>query len=206
MVKLFGRKTTRDRSMSSVNIVVGLSGVGKSTVLEEAMLLADEEYEVINYGDRMLETAKQQGLVDTRDEMKDIGVEKYKEIQKDAAESIVDDAEEAEDGNVIVDTHAAIKTPYGYIPGLPKWTVENLDPEKIIILDASAEELYRRSQKDEDRDREHDDVEDIEEYRQVAREMASAGSVLTGAYLKVIENKKGKAQQAARDLIDTLNA
>lgn len=192
--------------MSNVNIVVGLSGVGKSTVLEEAMLLADEEYEVINYGDRMLETAKEQGLVEKRDEMKDIGVEKYKEIQKDAAESIVDDAEEAEDGNVIVDTHAAIKTPYGYIPGLPKWTVENLDPDKIIILDASAKELYRRSTSDGDRDREHDSPEDIEEYRQIAREMASTGCVLTGAYLKVIENRKGKAQEAARELIDSLKA
>lgn len=189
--------------MSNVNIVVGLSGVGKSTVLEEAMLLADEEYEVINYGDRMLETAKEQGLVDKRDEMKDIGVEKYKEIQKDAAESIVEDAE---DGKVIVDTHAAIKTPYGYIPGLPKWTVENLDPSKIIILDASAKELYRRSKSDSDRDREHDTPEDIEEYRQIAREMASAGCVLTGAYLKIIENKRGKAQQAARDLLETLKS
>jgi len=44
--------------MTEVNIIVGLSGVGKGTVLEEAMLLSDKDYELINYGDRMVETAK----------------------------------------------------------------------------------------------------------------------------------------------------
>lgn len=189
--------------MGEVNILVGLSGVGKSTVLEEAMLLSDKEYELINYGDRMLETAKEQGLVESRDEMKQLETDTYKDIQRDAAESIVEDAEE---NNVIVDTHAAIKSPYGFIPGLPKWTVENLEPEKIIILDAEASEIFKRSQGDDDRDREHDEVEDIKRYQDVAREMAATGAVLTGAYLQIIENRPGKAEKAAEKLVETLKA
>lgn len=188
--------------MGDVNILVGLSGVGKSTVLEEAMLLSDKEYEVINYGDRMLETAKKEGLVEHRDEMKDLDTETYRRIQMDAARSIVSDAE---DHDVIVDTHASIKTPYGYIPGLPKWTLENLEPSKIIILDADADKVFARSQ-EEGRDREHDSAGDVEEYQKVAREMAAAGSVLTGAYLKIIENKENQAEKAAEDLIETLQA
>ena len=39
----------------SLNIVVGLSGVGKSTVLEEAMLLADQDYDV-EHRDVMLDS------------------------------------------------------------------------------------------------------------------------------------------------------
>ena len=187
--------------MSNVNIVVGLSGVGKSTVLEEATKLASEEYEIINYGDRMLEIAMQEGLVDSRDEIKEISSEEQKEVQKKAAESIVEDSE---DGNVIVDTHAAIQTPHGYLPGLPKWTIENLEPQHLIVLDASAEEIYERSTDDEGRSREHESVEGVERYREVAREMASAGSVLTGAYLKIIENKDGMAQQASEELVDVL--
>ena len=189
--------------MSSLNIVVGLSGVGKSTVLEEAMLLSEKEYELINYGDQMFEVAKEKGLVDTRDEMKNLGVETYKELQKTAAEQIFEIAEE---NDVIVDTHAAIKSPYGYIPGLPKWSVSELDPEKIIMLTASAQQIYQRSQSDQDREREHDSVEEVQEYQQVAREMAAADSVEVGAYLKIIENKEGRAEQASRELIEVLNA
>lgn len=189
--------------MSEVNIVVGLSGVGKSTVIEEAMLLSDEDYEVINYGDRMIEVAKEEGLVEHRDDMKKLDTDTYKRIQRTAAESIVEDSE---DQDVLVDTHAAIKSPFGYIPGLPKWTVANLEPSKIIILDASAEEIYSRSTSDEGRSREHDSVEEIDEYRKVAREMAAAGSVLTGAYLQIIKNSDGRAERAAEKLVETLRS
>lgn len=187
--------------MTEVNIIVGLSGVGKGTVLEEAMLLADKEYEIINYGDRMVETAKEEGLVDSRDELKKLDTETNKRIQRQAAEEIV---EEAEEKDVIVETHAAIQTPYGYIPGLPKWTIENLDPSKIIIMDATAKEIWNRTQGDNDRDREHETIEGIEEYREVAREMAATGSVLTGAYLTIIENHDGQAERAAEELVEVL--
>lgn len=165
------------------------------------MLLSDQDYEVINYGDRMLEIAKEQGLVESRDEIKELSSKVQKEVQMDAAESIVEDAE---DQDVIVDTHAAIKTPQGFLPGLPKWTIENLEPEKIVILDASSEEIFSRSQGDSDRSREHESVEDIDLYRDVAREMAAAGSVLTGAYLAVIENPPNGAREAAQELVEVL--
>jgi adenylate kinase len=187
--------------MTEVNIIVGLSGVGKGTVLEEAMLLSDKEYEIINYGDRMVETAKNEGLVNSRDELKTLDTETNKRIQRQAAEEIV---EESQEKDVIVETHAAIQTPYGYIPGLPKWTVENLNPAKIIMIDASSEEIWQRTQGDSDRDREHESVEGIEEYRQVAREMAATGAVLTGAYLTVVENHDGKAEKAAEELVEAL--
>lgn len=187
--------------MTEVNIIVGLSGVGKGTVLEEAMLLSDKDYELINYGDRMVETAKEEGLVDSRDELKKLDSDTNKRIQRQAAEEIV---EEAEEKDVIVETHAAIQTPFGYIPGLPKWTVENLEPSKIIMLDASSEEIWNRTQGDNDRDREHNSVEGIEEYRQVAREMAATGAVLTGAYLSIVENHDGQAEKAAEELVEVL--
>lgn len=199
MVKILVSET--EDTMSNVDIIVGLSGVGKSTVLEEAMKLASQDYELINYGDRMLEIAKKEGVVDSRDELKDVDADEQREIQRKAAESILEDSE---DENVIVDTHAAIKTPHGFLPGLPEWTVKNLEPSHIVILDASSEAIYERSTSDEDRDREHNAVAEIDLYRTVAREMASTGAVMTGAYLKTIKNRDGQAQQAAQELVDTL--
>lgn len=188
--------------MGSVNIVVGLSGVGKTTVMEKAIERAETDYQLINYGDRMLDIATERNLVENRDEMKDIESGTYKEIQMDAAESIVNDSE---DGDVIVDTHAAIKSPFGYIPGLPKWTLENLAPDTIIIIDIDAETIVERREEDLERERTADPVEAIEEYREVAREMAAAGSVHTGAYLKVIRNEDEKVDEAAEQLLTTLD-
>jgi len=189
--------------MGELNIVVGLSGVGKGTVLEEALMLADTGYRLINYGDRMVEVAREQGLVNSRDEMKDLDVDTYRDLQSRAAESIFEDAE---DEDVIVETHASIYSPHGYIPGLPRWSIEEMDPSKIIMIDADPEEIWNRVEDDDSREREHESVEHIREYRSIARQMASAGSVLTGAYLKIIENPDGGAEEAAEELVKTLRA
>ncbi|MFP4038282.1 MAG: adenylate kinase [Candidatus Nanohaloarchaea archaeon] len=185
----------------SLNIVVGLSGVGKSTVLEEAMLLADQDYEIVNYGDKMMEVAGSE--VETRDQLKEIEMEEFKEIQREAAEQVFDLAREED---VILDTHAAIQSTHGYIPGLPRWSIEELNPDKIIMLTARSEEIWNRVKDDDDRDREHDSEGSIAEYQHISREMAATGSVLTGAYLKVIENPDGKAEKAAEELVRTLKA
>jgi adenylate kinase len=188
--------------MGSVNIIVGLSGVGKSTVIEKALESTQSDYQLINYGDQMLALAKERDVVEDRDEMKNIERATYKEIQIDAAASIAEDSNE---GNAIVDTHAAIKSPYGYIPGLPKWTLETLEPETISMIDIDSEEIVERRAEDPERDREDDSVETIEEYRGVAREMAASGAMLTGAYFKMIRNEEGKANEAANQLAETLD-
>ncbi len=189
--------------MGDINVFVGLSGVGKGTVLEEAMLLADNDYKIINYGDRMLEIAKDEELVDSRDEIKKLSPEDNKRVQREAAESIFEDSEEED---VIVETHAAIQTPFGYIPGLPKWSIEEMNPEKIIMLQADPKEIYSRTKEDDSREREHEEVEQINEYQSVAREMASTGAVLTGAYLTVIENPDKGVEQAAEELVEVLRS
>ena len=165
------------------------------------MLLSDRDYKIVNYGDKMMETARDHG-VESRDEMKELDVDTYKEIQAEAAERIFEIAEENE---VIVDTHASIKSPHGYIPGLPKWSIEEMNPDKIIMITAEPQQLWNRVQDDE-RDREHESASGIAEYQHIAREMAATGSVLTGAYLKVIENPDGKAEKAAEELVETLKA
>lgn len=189
--------------MGEVNIVVGLSGVGKGTVLEEAMLLANKEYKTINYGDRMLEIAKEEDLLEHRNKIKKLEPETIKRIQEKAAESIIEDSEEED---VVLETHSSIKTPYGYLPGLPKSKLEALEPEKIVMIHAAPKAIYKRRKKDSSRQRENREIEEIKEYQNVSREMASTGAVLTGAHLKILENPHGKAQRAAEELVELLRS
>ena len=189
--------------MSNLNIVVGLSGVGKSTLLEKTMQMSEEKYKIINYGDKMFEIAKNKGYVETRDEMKKLETKKFKQLQKKAAKNIF---EHSKDKNVILDTHSAIKSPYGYVPGLPRWSIRELKPDKIIMITADPEEIYERSKTDEDRERQHESVDKLREYQDVAKSMASADAVETGAYFKIIKNKQGEIENAAENLLKTLEA
>lgn len=188
--------------MSRLIISVGLSGVGKSTVIEEAIMLSEHEWNWINYGDKMFEVANDRDLAETRDDMKNIRPEKYKEIQEIAANQI---REEADENNVIVDTHAAIKTPFGYVPGLPKWSIEMLNPDHLVFIWAEPSEIARRRQEDVNRDRNTESAEVLEEYQSIAREMASTGAVLTGSYLKMLENKRNQAEKTAEAMAEILN-
>lgn len=185
----------------SLNIVVGLSGVGKSTVLEEAMLLSKKDYKLINYGDKMMEIAEDHGI-ESRDKMKQLDIETYKEIQREAAEKIFELADGQE---VILDTHTTIKTPHGYIPGLPRWSIEEMNPKRIIMITASAEQIWKRVQDDNEREREHESLDGVKEYLRISEEMASNCAVLTGAYLKKIENPDGRAEEAAEELVNCLD-
>lgn len=188
--------------MSNLIITVGLSGVGKSTVIEEAIMLSEQDWEWINYGDKMFELANNRNLAETRDDMKDIPPEKYKEIQETAANQI---REEANESNVIVDTHAAIKTPFGYVPGLPKWSIEMLNPDHLVFIWTDPSEIARRREEDVNRDRKTESAKALEEYQSIAREMASTGAVLTGSYLKMLENERNQAEQTAEEMAKILN-
>ena len=188
----------------SVNVVTGLSGVGKGTVLEEVLMLADKDYLHVNYGDKMMEVAKGKNIEKDRDSLKELDPEEYKEIQLEAARQI---KEEAEERDVIIETHSTLKSSAGYVPGIPKRVAEELQPDKIIMLDASAQAIYNRSSNsNRDRDTSGESIDSLEEYREVSMRMACTVSVLTDSYFKVIENDSGKAEKAAERVLDTLRA
>ena len=57
-------------------IITGVPGVGKTTVINEALAkLKSEgvEYQPINFGSFMFEVAKSEGLVENRDQMRTLG-------------------------------------------------------------------------------------------------------------------------------------
>jgi len=99
-------------------VVTGIPGVGKTTVMKKAAEGIDIKF--VTFGTVMIDIARETGLVQNRDEMRKLNLEQQKELQIKTAERV------SKMKNVIVDTHCTIKTPRGYMPGLPEWVIKKL--------------------------------------------------------------------------------
>ena len=166
-----------------VVIVTGVPGVGKSTVMNAA---EEYGYKIVNFGTTMLEEAQKDGVAD-RDDMRKLDVEDQQRLQKQAGEKI------SRMGNVVVDTHASILTPAGYMPGLPEWTARALNPDIIVLVEATPEEIQGRRNKDSSRERDKDDVG---LHQSVNREYAAVAAVITGAAVAIVENHDNQIDKA----------
>lgn len=179
-------------------IVTGVPGVGKTTVLSRA---ADElGLDTVVYGTEMLEVARKRGLVEDRDEMRKLDAETQREVQQAAAESI------AAKGRVIVDTHCLIQTPSGFLPGLPAWVVEGLEPETVVLVEADADQIAARRADDETRDRDADTADEIARHQELNRAAATSVATLSGATVGIVQNPDGQVDAAVDELVGLLEA
>jgi len=173
-----------------VIVVTGIPGVGKTTVMKRAAEGLDMEF--VTFGTVMIDIAKEMGLVRDRDEMRKLTLEQQKELQIRSAEKV------ASMGNVILDTHCTVKTPKGYMPGLPEWVLKKLKPTAIVVVEADPDEIYNRRAKDATRNRDPDSIEQIAEHQQINRAAAMAYATLTGATVKIVYNHDDAIDEAVK--------
>jgi len=174
----------------AVIVVTGIPGVGKTTVMQHATEGLNIQF--VTFGTVMIEIAQKLGLVKDRDEMRKLTLEQQKELQIKSAEKI------AKMKNVILDTHCTIKTPKGYMPGLPEWVLKKLQPTAIVVVEADPQEIYNRRAKDITRNRDPDTVEQIAEHQMINRAAAMAYATLTGATVKIVFNHDDKLDEAVK--------
>ena len=184
------------RHMGAI-IVTGIPGVGKTTVMEAAAEKAAAK--IVVYGTQMFDVASAKGLVEHRDDMRRLDPSVQKEVQMAAAETM------AAMGDIIVDTHCTIKTPKGYLPGLPAWVLEKLKPTSIVLVEADAAEIKGRRESDETRNRDEDSLASIEEHQEQNRRFAAAYSVLTGATVHTVYNHDGRVDDAIEQILPVVN-
>ena len=173
-----------------VIVVTGIPGVGKTTVMKKAAKGIDINF--VTFGTVMIEIAKEMKLVKDRDEMRKLTLEQQKKLQIKTAEKI------AKMKNVILDTHCTIKTPKGYMPGLPEWVVKKINPTTIVLVEATPEEIYNRRARDKTRNRDPDTKEQINEHQMMNRSAAIAYAALTGATVKIVFNHDNKINEAVK--------
>jgi adenylate kinase len=182
-------------------IAVGMPGAGKTTVLKE--VAARTGWEIVTLGDVMFSLAKEKYGIQHRDEMRaKLSKEQNESLQREAFAKVFEIAKEK---NLILDTHATVKTPYGYFPGLPLDRIKG-KVDLFIYITASPSEIMARRKRDAGI-RKRDDEKTEEEIK--AREVLNLGvlsalSVHTGAPVKVIFNKEGKVDKSVEEVVEAL--
>lgn len=173
-----------------VIVVTGIPGVGKTTVMKQAAEGIDIKF--VTFGSVMIDIAKEMGLVKDRDEMRKLTLEQQKDLQIRSAEKV------ASMGDVILDTHCTVKTPKGYMPGLPEWVLKKLKPTAIVVVEADPDEIFNRRAKDSTRNRDPDSEEEIAEHQQINRAAAMSYATLTGATVKIVFNHDDAIDEAVK--------
>jgi len=189
--------------MSFVVMITGIPGVGKSTITRMALKATKAKFRLINFGDLMFDVAVEKGLVKHRDEVRKLDPMTQKEIQLEVARRIVDISKSEP---VLIDTHATVRTPKGYLLGFPLEVIETIKPDFIVIIEATPSEILGRRLRDLKRDRDVETEDQIQRHQDLNRAAAVAYAMHSDALIKVIENHEDKGlKEAVAELVEILD-
>jgi adenylate kinase len=183
-------------------IVVGVPGVGKTTVIKKVEALLNksgDKNSVVVFGTIMLSEAKKMGISD-RDDIRKLNVNEQKELQNKASDYI----RTIKDEIIIVDTHLFIRTPSGFLPGIPENVIKKLKPTNLVLISASPEEIMERRATDNSRERDLISIEDINRELDLARSMISTISVLSSAPFEIVNNRSNMLESASNRILEIL--
>ena len=183
-------------------VITGVPGVGKTTVVNGALAkLAEEgiQFQSINFGSFMFEVASSQKVVADRDGMRKLPGAVQKDIQRKAAQAIG-----KIEGNVIIDTHCTVKTPKGFLAGLPEWVLRELMPDMVILVETDQDQILARRLNDPTRTRDMDSSREIALHQEYNRAMAAAYGMVSGCTVKIVKNQDFLLDRAVGDMADAL--
>ena len=183
-------------------IIVGVPGVGKSTIVSNATITLQKKGTTLNtvvFGSVMFEEAKTLGIND-RDQIRKQTIDVQQRLQNMTADHIAS----RNDSIVVVDTHLFIKTQSGYYPGLPMNLILKLNPERLILITANSEEILNRRKNDSTRTRDLISEDEIKRDIEVSLSMISSLSILTGAPFEIIYNHDNMIDSATSLLVELL--
>ena len=176
-------------------VVVGIPGVGKTTVVE-GLVSGFRGAKFVSFGTLMFDAARSLRWAKNRDDMRKMSVERQKRLQRLAATKI----SRMQGRAIVVDTHLFVRTEEGFWPGLPFEVVRAMKPTHLVLVEASPEEIAKRRSADTSRYRDAVTVEGLAEELGLARVFLTVSSSLTGAPMMIVRNPDGKSSEAALEV------
>ena len=183
-------------------IIVGIPGVGKSTVITNVLnTLSNQgvDIKIAEFGTLMFEQAKLLSI-SNRDELRKLSLDEQRSLQEMTANAIFLFKNEV----IIIDTHLFINTVEGYYPGIPYKLLKILDPSHLILLTADSEEIYERRKTDVARQRDMISIDDISNELNVSKIMIASSSIFAGCPFSIIPNNNGQLEEATMRICKTI--
>jgi adenylate kinase len=184
-----------------VTLVSGVPGVGLSSICTQARRHVDEEYELVNFGDVMLEQAAMHDLATSRDELSSLTRRETRRLQRRTGEYVADRADEAD---VILATHLAVETDVGFVLGLPDDVLQAVDPDRFVLVEATPETVTARRER---ADRDYGDASShaIEFEQDLNRSACVEYAAEVDAPIQLVRNQDD-VDAAADTLVDMLES
>ena len=189
--------------MGKVIVLTGVPASGGTTVTKKAIEKLERQgqpFKMVTYSDVMLDEAQRRGWAKARDDIRKLEPVQQRDLQKSAASVIAQMATTA----LVVDTHATVRTPRGYLPGLPTWVLDELKPELFLIVETAPDDIIRRRNADKSRQRDAQDAMAVQQHQDVNKAICMAYAAYTGATVKILQNPDGKLDEAVAELVLTL--
>lgn len=184
-------------------LVFGLPGVGKNTVVKQAVETLGDSFRIVNYGNVLQDLVGQ-----ARDKYRrEANLEEFLKSQSLAAEMI---AKMDDNGkNLIITSHAVMWRESGFIPGFPEQVLKMISPNLLVLIISPPHEIIIRKLLDADKgerlDRDTLAYEITREQQNACKYICFAYSMMTGAPVKIIENTQGRLDDATAQLIQAIN-
>jgi len=187
--------------MTNVIIVAGVPGAGKSSILREVAKRKSPAFRLVSFGTEMQRLYTENGLSTDRDTMRRRSIEQQQEMQWKTAENIGKLG-----GNILLDTHLAVKTDVGYLPGFTEKMLDYLKPKAVILVDADEAEIRGRRKLDTSRpNRIIESSEEILEHKLINRSFATIVAGHNSALLRIVQNHTGEFEEAIATIIATID-
>jgi len=179
-------------------MIVGIPGVGKSTVITNVFNLLSQEgidTKIAEFGKIMFEQAKLLSI-NNRDQLRKLSIEQQRSLQEMTANYINSLGNDV----VIIDTHLFIRTEQGYYPGIPLKLLTIINPSHLILITAKSEEIYKRRTDDNSRQRDLISIDRISDDLRLSESMISSSSIISGCPFYIIQNNTDEIEKATDDI------
>lgn len=177
----------------ATTLISGVPGVGLSTITERARQQLDDSYELINFGDVMLEHAAANEWATRREDLRDLTRRQTRRLQRRAGEFVAD-LEEPDD--VLLTTHLAVQTNRGFLNGLPEAVLRDVNPHRFVLVEADPETIQARRDR---ADREYGDssTRTVDFAQDANRTAAFEYAQAVDAPIRLVENEDDVEAAAA---------